>query len=173
MTKVVLIGYMGSGKSVVSALLAQKTGIEFVELDEYIEKKCGMSVATIFATKGELYFRKIERELLLEFLQDTSRDLIISTGGGTPCYYNNHELLQAEGVVSIYLKATIDTLTQRLDKEKQSRPLIAHLDTEGLREFIAKHLFDRSFYYNQATFKVTVDAKSMEEIVSEIVILLV
>ena len=173
MKKVVLIGYMGSGKSVISAMLAQKTGIEFVELDEYIEKKCGMQVATIFETKGELYFRKIERELFLEFLQDSSRELIISTGGGTPCYYNNHELLHADGVVSIYLRASIDTLTQRLDKEKYSRPLLAHLSTEELHEFIAKHLFDRSFYYNQATFKVSVDAKSVEEIVEEITTLLV
>jgi len=173
MKKVVLIGYMGSGKSVVSAMLAQKTGIEFVELDEHIEKKCGMSVADIFATKGELYFRKIERELFLEFLQNTSRELIISTGGGTPCYYNNHELLQAEGVVSVYLKASVAALTQRLDKEKSSRPLLAHLSTEELSEFIAKHLFDRSFYYNQATFKISVDAKSVEEIVNEIATLLV
>ncbi len=173
MKKVVLIGYMGSGKSVISAMLAQKTKIEFVELDECIEKKCGMSVATIFDTKGELYFRKLERELFLEFLQNDPRDLIISTGGGTPCYYDNHELLQAAGVVSIYLKASLDTLTIRLDKEKQSRPFLAHLDTEGLHEFIAKHLFDRSFYYNQATFKVSVDAKSVEEIVEEIAALLV
>ena len=173
MKKVVLIGYMGSGKSVVSARLAEKTGIEFVELDECIEKKSGMKVATIFATKGELFFRKIERELFMEFLQITSRDLIISTGGGTPCYYNNHEFLQAEGVISIYLNASIDTLTLRLDKEKQSRPLLAHLSTEDLHEFIAKHLFDRSFYYNQATFKVSVDAKSVEEIVEEITTLLV
>lgn len=173
MKKVVLIGYMGSGKSVVSARLAEKTGIEFVELDECIEKKCGMKVATIFATKGELFFRKIERELFIEFLQATSKDLIISSGGGTPCYYNNHELLQAEGVISIYLNASIDTLTQRLDKAKQSRPLLAHLSTEELHEFIAKHLFDRSFYYNQATFKISVDAKSVEEIVNEIATLLV
>ena len=173
MKKVVLIGYMGSGKSVVSAMLAQKTGFDFVELDESIEKKCGMSVATIFATKGELYFRKVERELFLEFLQNTSRELIISTGGGTPCYYNNHELLQAEGVVSVYLKASVAALTQRLDKEKSSRPLLAHLSTEELSEFIAKHLFDRNFYYNQATFKISVDAKSVEEIVNEIATLLV
>ncbi|MFZ4106825.1 shikimate kinase [Flavobacterium sp.] len=173
MKKVVLVGYMGSGKSVISAMLAQKTGIEFVELDEQIEKKCGMSIATIFAAKGELYFRKIERELFLEFIQDTSRELIISTGGGTPCYYNNHELLQADGVVSIYLKASIETLMLRLEKEKQSRPLLANLSTDELYEFIAKHLFDRNYYYNQASFKVSVDSKSLEDIVEEISLLLV
>lgn len=172
MMKVVLVGYMSSGKSVISAMLAQKTGIDFVELDEQIEKKCGMSIATIFATKGELYFRKIERELFLEFIQDTSKELIISTGGGTLCYYNNHELLQADGVVSIYLKASVETLTLRLDKEKQTRPLVAHLSTDELREFIAKHLFDRNYYYNQAAFKVSVDSKSLEEIVKEITTLI-
>jgi shikimate kinase len=82
-------------------------------------------------------------------------------------------LLQAEGVVSVYLKASVAALTQRLDKEKSSRPLLAHLSTEELSEFIAKHLFDRNFYYNQATFKISVDAKSVEEIVNEIATLLV
>ena len=167
MNKVVLIGYMGSGKSVISAMLAQKTGIEFVELDEYIEKKCKMSIQDIFASKGELYFRKLERDLFLEFLQEP-RQLIISTGGGTPCYYNNHELLHLDNVVSIYLKASIDTLTNRLNIDKETRPLISHLSTEELSEFIAKHLFDRNFYYNQATFKVSIDNKSILEIVEEI-----
>jgi len=171
MNKVVLIGYMGSGKSIISAMLAQKTGIEFIELDEQIEKKCKMSIADIFASKGELYFRKLERELFLEFIQD-SRKLIISTGGGTPCYYNNHELLQLDNVVSVYLKASIDTLTKRLNIDKETRPLISHLSTEELSEFIAKHLFDRNFYYNQAQFKVSVDNKSVKEIVEEIITLL-
>lgn len=166
MKKVVLIGYMGSGKSVLSQKLSRKIGIPFVELDEMIEKKCDLSIERIFTTKGELFFRKLEHQLFVELLEN-DEDLIISTGGGTPCYFNNHELLQKEDVVSIYLKASIDTLFSRLVDEKHKRPLIAHLNEDEAKEFIAKHLFDRSFYYNQANFKVSVDGRSIETIVDE------
>lgn len=171
MKKVVLIGYMGSGKSVVSKKLAQQIQFSVVELDEMIEEKCKMSIEALFSTKGELFFRKQEHQLFLELLSE-EKNMVISTGGGTPCYFNNHELLNGDNVVSIYLKASIDTLYNRLLKGKQKRPLIANLDDSEIKEFIAKHLFDRSFYYNQATFKVNVDDKSINEIVAEIASLL-
>jgi len=171
MRKVVLIGYMGSGKSVVAKKLALQIGISVVELDEKIEEKCKMSIEEIFSTKGELFFRKQEH-LLFEELLNIKESLVISTGGGTPCYFNNHELLNEENVISIYLKASIDTLYNRLLKGKHKRPLLANLPDNEIKEFIAKHLFDRSFYYNQATLKVNVDSKSIDEIVDEIVSLL-
>ena len=167
MKKIVLIGYMGSGKSVVSKKLAQLIGISAVELDELIEQESKMSIEELFKVKGEIFFRKQEHKLFLDVLH-TKEDTIISTGGGTPCYFNNHELLNGENIVSIYLKASIDTLYDRLLKAKHNRPLIANLDDSEIKEFIAKHLFDRSFYYNQATFKVNVDDKSIDEIASEI-----
>jgi shikimate kinase len=171
MKKVVLIGYMGSGKSVVAKKLANKIGVSVVELDEMIEKKFEMSIQELFSSKGELFFRKEEHQLFLNLLNN-KKDMVISTGGGTPCYFNNHELLNGEDVISIYLKASIDTLYNRLLKGKQKRPLIANLNDDEIKEFIAKHLFDRSFYYNQATYKVNVDAKSVDEIVIEIANLL-
>lgn len=171
MKKVVLIGYMGSGKSVVAKKLANQIGISAVELDEMIEKKCEMSIQELFSSKGELFFRKEEHQLFLNLLKDNN-DMVISTGGGTPCYFNNHELLNGENVISIYLKASIDTLYSRLLKGKQKRPLIANLNDDEIKEFIAKHLFDRSFYYNQATYKVNVDVKTIDEIVAEIANLL-
>jgi len=167
MKKVVLIGYMGSGKSTVAQKLAFQLGKVVLDLDEVIEKKSGMTIETIFNTKGEIYFRRLEHELFLEVLQDAN-DVIISTGGGTPCYYNNHELLNSDHVVSVYLNASVDNLFQRLIEEKQKRPLLANLENTEIKEFIAKHLFDRSFYYNQATFKVLVDGKSVDDIVAEI-----
>jgi shikimate kinase len=171
MKKVVLIGYMGSGKSVVAKKIANSIGITCIELDDLIEEKMGMTIEKIFSTKGELYFRKLEHELFLETLNNKN-DLIISTGGGTPCYFNNHELLNSENVISIYLNASIDTLYNRLINEKLKRPLIAHLNNTEIKEFIAKHLFDRSYYYNQATFKVLIDGKSVLEITAEIIKLL-
>jgi shikimate kinase len=162
---------MGSGKSVIAKKLAALIGVDFRDLDDLIEKKMEMPVEKIFSSKGELYFRKLEQELFLELLQ-TKNNLIISTGGGTPCYFNNHELLNSQNVVSIYLKASIDTLFNRLIKNKQKRPLIASLDDSEIKEYIAKHLFERNYYYNQATFKIDVDGKSVEQTLSEITNLL-
>ena len=172
MRKVVLIGYMGCGKSTVSKMLAVKTGITAIELDEMIEEKCRMSVEEIFLCKGEIFFRKIEHDLFLE-LMNSEEDLIISTGGGTPCYYDNHKLLNKKDVISVYLRASVEILFERLILEKQKRPLIAHLNNNEIKEFIAKHLFDRNFYYNQANFKVTIDKKSLKIIVNEISQLLI
>jgi len=167
MKKVVLIGYMGSGKSVVSKKLANRIGIPAIDMDEMIEKNFKMSIQELFSSKGELFFRKVEHQFFLKLLNDKN-NIIISTGGGTPCYFNNHELLNGKNIISIYLKASINTLHSRLLKEKQKRPLIAELKDDEIKEFIAKHLFDRSFYYNQASFKVNIDEKNIDDIVSEI-----
>ena len=99
-------------------------------------------------------------------------ELIIGLGGGTPCYANNHELLKGEDVVSIYLKASIETLFQRLAVNKSKRPLIADKSEGEMKEFIAIHLFERSFYYNQAQYKVVVDDKTIHQTVLDIMDLL-
>lgn len=88
--------------------------------------------------------------------------------GGTPCYAGNHEMLNGENIASFYLKGSIDTLYKRLVLSKQTRPLIAEQSEEDMKEYIAMHLFERSFYYNKATHAVVVDGKSIEEIVSDI-----
>ena len=162
---------MGSGKTTIAKLLSEKLGIAPLDLDEIIEEKANLSVAAIFEQKGEVYFRKQEHVLLKELLSQPG-DLILSLGGGTPCYANNHELLNVEGIVSVYLKASIDTLFGILSLEKNNRPLIAALEGEQLKEFIAMHLFERSFYYNHARYKVVVDHKSPEAIADEIIGLL-
>ena len=95
----------------------------------------------IFSQKGEIYFRKIEHECLKEVLEN-SLDVILSLGGGTPCYANNMDLIHQQKAVSIYLRASIATLTDRILKQKASRPLVAFLSDDQVPEFIAKHLFD-------------------------------
>jgi shikimate kinase len=167
MNKVVLVGYMGSGKSVLAKKLAEKLNISFIELDDLIEKKSEMSIKNIFSEKGELFFRKIEHQLFEERMK-SDEAFVLSTGGGTPCYFNNHELLNQADSVSFYLKASIDTLYHRLNTQREKRPLLAQLENNELREFIAKHLFERSYFYNQANYKIVVDNKSIDEIVSEI-----
>lgn len=169
--KIVLLGYMGCGKSVIGAFLAQKLQIPFYDLDHEIEKESQNSISELFQTKGEIYFRKKENEVLKNML-DEKHDFVLSLGGGTPCYYNNHELLLQDGVFSIFLKASVDTLVSRLIKEKDQRPLLHNQDEVSLRDFINKHLFDRNFYYHQATKIVTVDDKSVEQIADEIKALL-
>ena len=165
--KVILIGYMGSGKSVIAKKLSEKLKIPFFELDNLIEENQNLSIKDIFSKKGELFFRKLEHQIFSELILNESQK-IISTGGGTPCYFNNHELLNHENCISIYLKASLETLYDRLQTEKQNRPLLANLTNEEMHEFIAKHLFERSFYYNQAKFKINVDTKNIDEIVFEI-----
>jgi shikimate kinase len=93
---------------------------------------------------------------------------VMSTGGGTPCYYNHHEWLQREHVYSVYLKGSVTTLAQRLQSQKSQRPLIQNLPEAELEEYIAKHLFDRSYYYLQSRLTVAIDDKTPEEIVLEI-----
>jgi len=167
MRKIVILGYMGSGKTTIAKLLSEKIKIKVLDLDKIIEERLDLSVKTIFETRGEIYFRKMEHQIFSELMANDER-MILSLGGGTPCYAGNHLLLNREGITSIYLKASIETLYKRLSSARPDRPLLSALEKEEMKEFIAKHLFDRSYYYNQAAFKVTVDDKSAETIVGEI-----
>jgi shikimate kinase len=167
MKKLILIGYMGCGKSTISVELSKKLKIPAVDLDQIIEKNQNLSVQKIFETKGEIFFRKLENQLFTELIQ-SNEQLIISTGGGTPCYFNNHLLLKNDGVISIYLKATIETLFSRLNNNLKNRPLLSNFDEIEAKEFIAKHLFERNYYYNQASKTVIVDHLTVAEVVNEI-----
>lgn len=149
--KIVLIGYMGSGKSTIGEKLAEVLRIPFMDLDSEIEKQEKSSISTIFSSKGEIYFRKVENRVLKEILLKEER-FVLATGGGTPCYGDAMSFLAAQDdVTSIYLKTPLDVLTMRLFSEKEKRPLLSHLQTEEeLNDFIRKHLFERAYYYNQA-----------------------
>ena len=164
--KVVLVGYMASGKSIISKELGEKLGMEVIDLDDYITKKEKMSIPELFKNKGEIYFRTIENKYLKELLEQ-KEDFILASGGGTPCYANNMKWIK-ENATSVYLKASIPTIADRVIKEKETRPLIKAIKDTDLKEFIAKHLFERSEFYNQADFTLSVDNKSVNEIIKEI-----
>jgi len=168
MKKIVLVGYMGSGKSTIGKLLSEKTGIPFFDLDEIIEKNTQKTISELFLEIGEIKFRKLEHETLNYFLA-TQIDFILSLGGGTPCYANNHLQLQKDGVTSVYLKTSLQELIKRLEPEKKHRPLIASKGGEDFKEFIAKHLFERSYFYNQAKYIVSVDMKMPDAVAEEII----
>jgi shikimate kinase len=171
MRKIILLGYMGCGKSTIANRLSKITDIPFVDLDKNIEERTNLSINDIFEQHGEIFFRKLEREVLIDLL-NTSTELIIGLGGGTPCYANNHELLNSENIESIYLKASVDTLFERLEPNKSKRPLIANKTDDELKAFIAQHLFERSFYYNQAKHKLVIDGKSKDETTQDVLDLL-
>ncbi|TMM53445.1 shikimate kinase [Maribacter algarum] len=165
--QIVLLGYMGSGKTTIGKILADKLNVKCLDLDQYIEGAEGKDISSLFKEKGEIYFRKKEAESLREVLS-TKDDFVLSIGGGTPCYANNMSAIFDMTENGIYLKVGLDELVKRLSKEKTKRPLIASIPEVELHEFIGKHLFERSFYYNQASHVVNCDDKSIQEIVIEI-----
>ncbi|UKM66375.1 shikimate kinase [Flavobacteriaceae bacterium GSB9] len=166
---IVLIGYMASGKSSIGKKLADKLNYKFIDLDDYIEEKEGMSVSKIFKKKGEVYFRKQEAHYLKKLLKK-NKDSVLAVGGGTPCYTGNMELiLGSEHVTSIYLTATLPTLANKLMGKKAKRPLIAHIETlDEMTEFIGKHLFERLPFYGQAEVHVSIDGKTKDEVMDDV-----
>ena len=171
---VVLMGYMGSGKSTIGENLATVLNYKFLDLDYYISEKENTSIQALFDKKGEIYFRKKEAFYLNEIL-NSEVDLVLALGGGTPCYANNIKtLLENENVRLFYLKLSIPLLAERLLKEKAHRPLISHLETKDqLIEFIGKHLFERASYYNQASFIINTDNKTQKEVIEDVLMSLI
>lgn len=169
--KIVLLGYMASGKSTIGQQLAKKLNVSFIDLDHYISQKEQLTISEIFEQKGEIYFRKIEHLYLKEVLT-SSAPFVLSLGGGTPCYGNNMQEILNAAVVSIYLQTSIPTIVSRLQLAKSKRPLVADFSPEQLTEFVAKHLFERRNFYEQAHEKIKTDGKTMEEVVAAIRMLL-
>lgn len=169
--KIILVGYMGSGKSSIGKKVAEVLRLPFKDMDTEIEKAEGISVSKIFSEKGEVYFRKVENTILKEILKNP-HSFVLATGGGTPCYSDAMEFIQKQkNIVSVYLKIPIDILVSRLFSEKAERPLIAHLGSEvELEDFIRKHLFERAFYYNQADLIIAVGPESVAKTVEKIIL---
>ena len=165
--KIVLVGYMASGKSTVGRLLARHLGVEFIDLDEYIEENQKKSIKAIFSEKGEIFFRRLEHQMLNEVLKkDTS--IVLSTGGGTPCYGTNMASILNQSDHSIYLNVSIPNLLERISKEKDNRPLVKNIPNEELPEFIGKHLFERRPYYLQAKHVLDCNGSNPEAVVDMI-----
>ncbi|KQC29527.1 shikimate kinase [Flagellimonas eckloniae] len=169
--KVVLIGYMASGKSSIGRLLANDLDIGFIDLDEYIESEMQKSITTIFSEKGEIFFRKLEHEMLDKVLHE-NESVVLSTGGGTPCYGENMKTILNNSDHSIYLQLPVLTLANRISNEKDQRPLVKNIENKDLPEFVGKHLFERRQFYAQAKHILDCEGKTIEELVSELKLLL-
>lgn len=159
---------MGCGKSTVGKSLARALKLPFIDLDEYIESEQKQSVSTLFEQKGELYFRQMEQKALKHFIR-SSKPAVIALGGGTPCYFDNINILVNSQHHTFYLKGGIPTLADRLMNEKQHRPILSFVSSkEEMNEFIGKHLFERGVFYQKAQYQVVIENKTTDEIVAEI-----
>lgn len=169
---IVLIGYMASGKTSIGKILAKKLSYKFIDLDDFIEEKENATVKEVFSSKGEIYFRKVETEYLKDLLASKEENIVLSLGGGAPCFGNNMDcVLNANNAVSIYLKGSVSFLSSKLINKKSKRPLIAHIETaEEMAEFVGKHLFERMSFYSKAEKHISIDNKSKKSIVEEILL---
>jgi len=167
--KIILIGYMGSGKTTIGKQLSSVLNYKFIDLDQAIENEAQQPISEIFSKKGELYFRKKERTILETILSSDS-NIVLATGGGTPCFGDTMEFMKStENTITIYLKSSNEELTKRLFNERLNRPLIAHIKSqELLNDFIRKHLFERSYFYNQSDIKLSIDDLTVAAVVEEI-----
>jgi len=143
--RIFLVGFMGCGKTTLGDELASIMGLEFIDMDLYIEERYKMSVVSFFDIFGEDKFREIEHNTLLEILSKKT-DSLISLGGGTPCFYNNMDIIINSGL-SVYIKLTVDELYKRLYKTKKRRPLLINKNSEELRRYIEEVLNKRESIY--------------------------
>lgn len=156
MKRIFLIGYMGAGKTTVGKDLAKRLGLSFVDLDCYIEGRYHKTVGQLFAEKGEDVFRDIERRMLHEVA--LFEDVLISTGGGAPCFFDNMEFMNTVGV-TVYLKVSVEELAKRLELCKNTRPVLRGRSGDELTAFVAESLEKRTPFYTKAT--VIFDAEVM------------
>lgn len=154
MRRIILVGYMGSGKTTIGKALSKETGMMFYDLDWYIESRMHKTVSQIFAERGEEAFRKMEYNMLHEVAE--FEDVIISCGGGTPCFFDNMDYLSRQGDV-VYLKASPDTLYKHLLMAKVERPLLKDKTQDELIDYITTHLAEREPYYQKAHHVLNVD----------------
>lgn len=157
MVRVFLCGYMGSGKTTLGKSLASTMNLTFIDLDNFIESRQHKTVKEIFAEVGESGFRDIERKSLIEVSE--YEDVIISLGGGTPCFFDNMDIVNAAGV-SVYLKPSEDVLLARLIKGKHKRPLLADKSDDEILGVIREQLAWREPYYLKS--KITFEASHLE-----------
>ena len=156
--KIVLIGFMGSGKTTMAKKLAKKINVSFFDLDHEIEKQENLSIPQLFEQKGEDYFRKVEKAILKKTINKKD-DFVLSVGGGTPCFFDNMAYINTVGT-SIYLKYNAGILTSRLMNATTPRPLIKNLNKEELKLFVSHKLAERELFYKQS--KLVVEGNNLK-----------
>ncbi|MDR0348643.1 MAG: shikimate kinase [Tannerella sp.] len=156
MKRIFLVGYMGAGKTTIGKELSGQMHLSFIDLDYFIEGRYHKTVSQLFAERSEEGFRKIEQNTLHEVAG--FEDIIISTGGGAPCFYDNMSFMNLTGT-TVYLRVSAQELANRIEPCKYTRPVLSHLSGEELTRFVAASLAERSPYYEQA--HITFDAETI------------
>lgn len=154
MKRVIIVGYMGVGKTTVGKGLAKLLNLDFIDLDKYIQNKYRKTIGELFREKGEEGFRKIEQQMLHEVVE--FENIVLSTGGGAPCFFDNMDVMNRAGT-TVYISATPQELAARLSASKTERPLIAGKSPDELIQFITKHLAERECYYKKAQIEYHTD----------------
>ena len=154
MQRVFLIGFMGAGKTSIGKALSAKMKCSFVDIDLFIERRYHKTIRQIFDEKGEEDFREIEKKTLREIAE--FEDVVISTGGGTPCFHQNMQFMNEQGI-TVYLKVTNDELVRRIKLNINARPLLKDLTDNSLRLFVEETMTTRTTFYDQA--KIVFDAE--------------
>ena len=154
MIRIIIRGYMGAGKTTVGRALSRELGIPFYDLDWYIESRMRKTVKQLFDERGEEGFRRIERNMLHEVAE--FENVIVSCGGGTPCFFDNMEYMNQQGQ-TVYLQASPEVLYGHLLMGKSVRPLLLGKTREELLVFIKEQLKQREPYYSQARHILNVD----------------
>lgn len=164
------MGYMGAGKTTAGRELAKKLGLEFIDLDHYIQARYQKTVNQLFEEYGESEFRNIEKKMLHEV--GDFEDVVISTGGGTPCFYDNINHMNNVGT-TLYLKASPEALSARLNTCKEKRPLIRDKNETELYNFVVENLEKREPFYSQAKIvfatEELVNREDVEKYVEQII----
>lgn len=157
--RIILIGYMGAGKTTIGRELSRQMGLPFYDLDWYITSRMRKTVKEIFDQQGEEGFRRIERNMLHEVAE--FENVIISCGGGTPCFYDNMEYMNAQGD-TVYLKATPEVLYRHLQMGRSVRPLLLNKTPEEVKCFVKEQLAQREPFYSKARY--TLDVNLMDNL---------
>ena len=158
-----LIGYMGCGKSYWGKRLADSLSFDFIDLDDLIETREGLSIPDIFEQFGEVFFREREQSAL-ESVKDLEQACVISTGGGVPCFHNNMDKMNAMGK-TLFLEASPLILKQNILKSDGERPIIKAIPNNELEAYIANHLDERLPFYQQAQLNVNVDGLRLDDLI--------
>lgn len=149
MTRIILVGFMAAGKTTLGKALARELGLQFIDLDHFIECRYHSTISQLFAERGEEAFRQIERNILHEVTE--FEEVVIATGGGTPCFYDNMEHMISKGI-TVFLDASVDVIHTRLTIARIQRPLVKGKSAEELRQYIIGMLEQRKPYYTRAQY---------------------
>lgn len=154
MVRIFLTGYMGAGKTTLGKAFARRLNVPFIDLDWYIEERFHKTVGELFSERGETGFRELERNMLHEVAE--FEDVVISTGGGAPCFFDNMEFMNRVGQ-TVFLDVHPDVLFRRLRVAKQQRPILQGKQDEELKTFIVEALAKRAEFYRQAKYVFNAD----------------